>query len=438
MTLPLQTYQVTQGTGWAREFQVKDSSGAPIIGVYVPSDTLTGYIYQGDSQVSLASPILTWASAAQSKIIITLASTDTSGLSPGTYRLQGKVSRFGQSPVEVLDALLQITGTPGAIAPPGLPDLVPLSLAQAALTDVGLSAAQVEWLPYAVAGASKSIRRFCGDRDFNRWTYTKEFTPASDGQIRLDQIPVNQILRVQANKRTALTITNTSGSVQFSRVTFSTTGDADVGQVITGLTLTSVSSGVATPTPVLFTDNETISGLATAINALGGGWVAVAEATYADWPVTELVGGLIAQGATQGAGRGNGAVLTVYGDDVTAVGFAENGQQTGLVWVGVSGSWGGGFGPSWGPDWVAWDGGGRTNGTGVVKVTYDAGMSQVPADVQAAAVELSKAILERLRTEAFLQSESAGGYAYTLAGPLLAHFPLPVRQALSLYRIHNA
>ena len=76
-----------------------------------------------------------------------------------------------------------------------------------------------------------------------------------------------------------------------------------------------------------------------------------------------------------------------------------------------------------------------------MKVTYDAGFTIIPAPVQLACAELTKAIIERFRQDHQLESENisgAGSQAYKIAVPLIGFLPRPVLQGISLYRIHRA
>ncbi len=312
-----------------------------------------------------------------------------------------------------------------------LPDLITLEYAELALAIFPLTPAQIAFLPNAIKAASAAIRRYCGSRDFTQLTYLKDFC-VIQGQIRLDQFPVNQIIRAQTQPVTAITVVNQSSSVQSAQCLFSYTGDLATGQTITGLTLNWVSNGTPATAPVLFTTNMTLNGLVTAVNAIGSGWSATAPA-YGAWPVTELTGGFIAQNAT----GGGGTQLPIFSVDMTgAFYFPDNGQQIGIVNVGQQ--FPATIGPSWGPDWPIWDY--PQQGAGIVRVTYNAGFAVIPADLQEATVEAVKAILVRLLIDPYLQSETAAHYMYSNAYYiwLWRALPLWVRDILSLYRIHNA
>ncbi len=311
-------------------------------------------------------------------------------------------------------------------------NLITDSYALQALAIYPLSTAQLAFMPNAIAAASAAIRRWCFDRDFNRGTYTELFPIALDGLVRLSQIPVNQVLRVQSGPVDALTIVNSSESVQMPRVYFKLVGDSFDGQTITGLTLTWSASGAAATQDVLFTADETIADLTTAINLVGSGWTATADMTLSSWPVTQLYGGVIAQGST--------ATFRVFATDLDRVRFhPDSGQLTGMLYCGGSDQ-SGGIGTRWGPGWDdGWQGGGQTlSALGQVLITYDAGFDVVPYPIQEVCVELTRSILIRLGIDPYLDSEHAGEYSYTLAKKLIYFLPAEIISGAAQYRVHNA
>ena len=314
-----------------------------------------------------------------------------------------------------------------------LPNLITDAYAAGALAAIPLSPAQQAFVPQAIAAASQAVRRFCMDRDFTQQTYTGVILPvALDGYVRLPQIPINQVLRVQCNPTQCVTITNSSTSVQFAQVLYAYTGDVAAGQVITGLTLNWTSNGTPSTQTLSFTADETISDLAAAITGVGSGWSADADSVLGAWPVTELYQGLIATGA--GSGAVGQSVLYVFADDIAGAQFhPDDGQLTGLLFVGRQYP---GIGWQWGPYPMQadWD-----NATyNVVKVAYNAGFAAIPDIVQFACGELVRVMVQRMRINPYLEREQGGEYSYGLAVQMLRALPEYVLQELAAYRITNA
>ncbi len=318
--------------------------------------------------------------------------------------------------------------------PMALPDLITAGYASAGLAAAQLSAAQIAFQPYAISAASNEIRRWCMDRDFTQGTYTEIYPVALDGYIRLNQIPVNQILRVQCQPQTACSIVNTDPSVQYAQALFAYTGDVATGQTVTGLMLNWTSNGTPSTTTILFTTGMTINALAVLVNAVGSGWSASPDSILGAWPVTQIFTGWIGEGATTQSSPGTCELLVFSQDLVNARFHPDDGQKTGLVWVGQRYP---GLGPSWGLDWSWWDNA-SSGGTGVVQVTYNAGFAAIPDIVQLACVEGVKVILQRMKINPYLESESAGEYAYKLAFNMMQALPTYVIQELSSYRLINA
>ncbi len=311
---------------------------------------------------------------------------------------------------------------------PVLPDLITLDYATLALAIYPLNAAQTAFLPSAITAASAAIRRYCGDRDFTQLTYTKDFA-VIQGQVRLDQFPVNQIIRAQSQPTNALTISN--GSAQTAQALFTYTGTSWLGQTATGITLNWTTNGTPSTTSVAFVPNMVLNDLVTLINAVGNGWNASLNGQFGNWAVTELVGGYLAKGAI----AGGGAIFQVFNVDLTgACYFQDNGQLQGMVNVGNQYS--DGIGPRWGPDFAYWSAPVQTNN--IVRMTYNSGFAVIPADLQEATVETVKAILVRLLLDPFFQSETADRYSYAQDLKMIRGLHQWVRDILSTYRIHNA
>ncbi len=425
---PSITLDVVQGATLTRGLQGTNEDGT-VPSQFAISDTLTGTVWIAQNEPPLLTFTPTWFNATSCQFVVNLTNAQTLSLGIDVqYNLQVFATRSGTTYcigwtwIQILPA----AGTQAAAVPP---DLVTGAYALQLLAVLRLNTTQLEAIPTLITVASAAIRKWCMDRDFTQQTYTEEYLVALNGEIRLNQVPINQILRIQSELDNALNVQN--NAAQIAQVYFTLTGDVATGQTITGLTLNSITDGVQTITPVVYSSNETIASLAAAINLVGGGWSASTTGNYTQWPVTELVGGKIAQGATPS----ESCSLGVFSQDISTARFhPDEGQLTGIIYCGEQV---GGTGPRWGPDWIGWVDEGP-DASSLVRVTYNAGFAVIPYPVQLATVELVKFMLERLRTDLLLQSETGGEYSYTIAFNLIKALPLNVTQGLVQYVIHNA
>lgn len=243
---------------------------------------------------------------------------------------------------------------------------------------VTLTAAQSTHLQSALDGASKLIRRWCGDREFNRATFDEEYQVAVDGTVLLRQIPVNLVSRVSVATEEAIEITNSSSSNQRASVRFATTGDVETGLVSTGLVLSRTASGVTSESTLLFATYTTITALAAAINALGNGWSATVVTGLGEWATAELVRGPARSALS-------GARFSVWSEDADGVAIDPH---AGVLVFGSAG--------------------------GTVRVVYDAGFETVPVSVQQACVMTAWDVLQNIGRDQRLGSETVGDYGYVL------------------------
>lgn len=437
MSFALKTLTVVQGATLTRTLQGTNLDGT-VPTTFLNTDTLTSTIWLAQSEASVATPTVAWFAAASCQFTVTISATQSALLTIDTvYNLQVFATRSGV-PYCIGWLYLQVIPAAGSQAAAIPADLITGAYAAQMLMRLSLDSSQLEMIPTLITSASTAVRRWCNDRDFTQQTYTKEFPVGQGSVVRLAQMPVNQVFRVQAVPQVSLTISNTSTSVQTAQAYFAVTGDYTAGQTVTGITLNWTSNGTLTTTTVTYTANETISALATAINAVGSGWSALVTtgATsqgYGSWPVTELTGGYQGQGCLQG----QGAQFYCYSTDLSDYHFlADDGRATGMLCCSYSG--GSVNSPRWGPDWAAWSDGGFDNQLeGRVKVTYNAGFAIIPGPVQLATAELVIAGLQRLGTDFTLKSEKAKDYSYELA-PMIKGMPAHVQEGLSQYRIANA
>ncbi len=425
---PTSTLSVVQGATLTRVLQGENLDNTTPT-QFTGADTLTGTVWLAQAETAVVSFTPVWFVATSCQVTVTLTAAQTAMLAIDTqYNLQVFATRSAV-PYCIAWVYLQILPAAGSQAVAAPPDLVTGPYVAQLLAQLNLNTAQLEAIPSLITVASAAIRKWCMDNYFTQKTWVEEYLVALNGEIRLNQVPVNQILRIQSELDNALNVQNSTA--QIAQVYFTLTGDAATGQTITGLTLSSITAGVQTVTPIVYTSNETIASLAAAINLVGGGWSASTTGNYTQWPVTELVGGKIAQGATPS----ESCSLGVFSQDISTARFhPDNGQFTGIVYCGEQV---GGTGPRWGPDWIGWVDEGP-DASSLVKVTYNAGYAVIPYPVQLATVELVQFMLNRLRTDLLLQSETGGEYSYTIAYQLIKALPMNVTQGLVQYVIHNA
>jgi hypothetical protein len=416
------THKVIQGFNVTWTTFVVDGNGNPV----TLSSTYTCEIWPGGGQpqVSGTMPICTLnAIAGVNAIDVAYLAAFTTNLLVGYYDI---VVLDSIASIAVAFGYLSVQPAPGT----NTTDLITIPFARAALSDYTLTGTQIEFLPNTITAASNAVKRWCGDRDFIQQSYAEQYQVNLDGSIMLNQ-PPNWITRIQGNPFTVLTITNSSASVQEAYINGTFTGDKETypGITFTGWTLNSYSNGVFTSSPILLSSvaPPTISGLASAINAVGGGWTAYADTSYGAWPVTELIDKELPRAALNGPG----AVYDLYTDDLGNDARIDP-LGTGLIWLGRQYP---GTGPKWGPDWMEFDAPYLNEGR--VQVTYNAGFATVPLLVQKCVANVAKNLLAVLALDPTLASEKAEQYAY-VTREQVELLPLQDRQALAFYRLHHA
>lgn len=442
--MSMQLLEITQGAAYSRVLQINNPGSPPsaAYGVFDATYTLSASLWLGQNQAVIFNPTVSWwtnnltqTGYTQGQVVFQTSAANTAALDPaGEYYATVYAQSGTEDPVAVIEVRVKILASPGTTTPTP-PDLITYDYAAAALAGTRLTDAQRDFLPYAIAAASKRWRRWCMDRDFNQQTYIEYFRVALNGYIRLNQVPVNQIIRVQAQLDDAITITNTSSSVQSSQVLASYTGDVESGQTVTGLTLNWQSSGVAFTQTILYSSLSppTLAALATAINAVGSGWTATVPTPYQSWPVTELYNPMVAIGSSQNAS--DDSVFQVFSEDVSNAQFhPDDGAKTGMLWVGENAR---AFDIKWGPDPIFFNYGGA--GTpNLIKVTYNAGFATIPAIVQFATAELVRIMIMGLKVNPYLGDYTIGEVSYSLATDALKSIPSVILAEMSQYRLHNA
>lgn len=311
--------------------------------------------------------------------------------------------------------------------------IVTEAYATAALADLGLSAAQLARLPDAIASAQAALEAWCLGRRFDLTDYDRVLDVSWDGNLMLPDLPIAGIDRLSARETAALSVRNTSSTVQRATVALAYADGADpwdglATSLPTGLTLRSVASGVATTTTIAFADAVTLDDLAAAIEAVGG-WTAEVSGGFGAWASTELVDPGLAAGAA-----GAGVDLTLFAEDLGPGSLLVD-RAAGMVrlqrlprrdlffsYVGAVGD----ESPAWGR----------------VRVAYSAGYAaaRMPADLQAACVEAVKGLLTGQGVDPNLLSERGGSYAYQLrdAAAVGAQLPEAARRLAAPYRMLRA
>ncbi len=287
-------------------------------------------------------------------------------------------------------------------------DLVTLDVATAAVS-TSLPASALAGLPGAISAASRAIRRYLA-RDIVLTTYDECYDGNGYSTLILRQYPlVCPLARLATGPTTVLTVANTDRATnQRAGAALTTTGDADAGLTVTGITLTRTTSGVVlTDALTLFSDYPTVQAVADHVNTLGNGWSATVAAGYGLWGTAEL---RAIQGSSNALTSG-GAAFRVHTTDLSN--FTVN-ERSGVVTLG-SGYY------SYDPGFAAMGFGinsvflvGRQN----VRVQYTAGYATIPEDLQQACLVTVQDWLTRLATNNQFKSETADGWSYTLPDKL--------------------
>src|SRR4051794_24058184 len=160
-------------------------------------------------------------------------------------------------------------------------DLITLARAKQAIQSI-TDSSQDTLLQALITALSDAIEKYC-----NRYLVARNFDElyngSGDRRLLLREYPVQAVDSVRYRPVTVLKIQNTDTA---------TNQRATVAVTSTGLTLVRVASGVkTTDASVTFAGSPTLTAVANAVNALGGGWSAqaVGDATdYGKWPSADL------------------------------------------------------------------------------------------------------------------------------------------------------
>lgn len=432
----METLQLVAGT--SRDFgrQIVDATGAPLLNLFTGNETLATSVWRGDGTLPLFTPTTTWISGALGTFQIAINNTDTATLPRDMYRIQSTATTAGRTLV-VFDGRLQITSSPSTTAPT---DLITQDYFENCAAIRGLSDIEEQAVPQLLSAASRLIRKHC-NRWFNRRPSSIGPLTAYDGLYTLDwpsrtlvlrQFPVNGILRARTSPTQVFNVTNTSSSNQQAWVSLAYSGVADISDIApttTGMTFSTISSGVLTTTTLLLTgSNATFQGLATSIAGLGNGWSAqVIDPKYGAWPTADLRQGI---GPSCAVGTYAQQGFWVHVDDMPV----QVDQEAGIVQIDA-----GNFDPWTSPRYGLYldtglgdlDIGGGLNG---IRIMYDAGWDTVPEDVQQACAETVADMLNTIKIDQRRQAEDDGSYSYQLSRLERYALPPSVLGKLGYYR----
>jgi hypothetical protein len=390
------------------------------------ASVMAASVSTGLTDAALVTFTPTFAASGPPNVVLSMTSAQTATLQPGAYVCH---VRLASNSGEIAFGVVQVVAAPGytptydVLATP----------AQAILLNPELAngpegPGKVAALPFMLQKATETIRRHC-NRVFTRRTYTEYLSPSLEGEIMLREMPINKVTRIQRTPTTAITITADPATYQVAYVDYSSVDLAlpnpyDVAY--TGIVLNAFSSGVASNVPILFAGLTTINDLAAAVDAVSG-WKATVAGNYGLLPVSELY----CDGNSQGA-LDDGMQICVFAEDVSE---SRLDRRTGLIQMP---RYGRNFGPPFNWSFLGWDDQYDVTCDDLVRVTYDAGFTVVPAVIQEAAVELAKVYFDRSDVDYAVKKESTGYYSYELNENISLSIPDPIRQDLAPYRIHHA
>jgi hypothetical protein len=277
-----------------------------------------------------------------------------------------------------------------------------------------------------VNASSDTVIRYC-NRDFALTTYDEVLDGSGARNLLLSQYPVTQILRIATNNTNAMGIHQSDTGC--SRASWRLDGTTASPSVPNYLYLVSAKNGVetavtigpvtsATPTvtinggsPTTIAQMLTLTDLATAINTYVGsyGWQSIALGQFGTWPIADL---RPPQGALEARWYGY-AFLTMFGLNFFLFDFNPDVGEI----VSAQG----------------FDFGYRN-----YRVIYQAGYSTVPSPIQQAVAALAVSVYQSRGINTNLQSESLGGYSYSLIADKTFHqLDLVSRYGLNLWKSHR-
>ena len=313
-------------------------------------------------------------------------------------------------------------------------DLISLAQATAQLpagTDTTFAA-------YLITGVSKQIARYLG-RYVVQATYDEIRMPMpgdpyrnQPDSIHLHQYPLISVARVAGARTTALTVSNTDATTnQRASIQLVTTGDPEIQLTSTGVTLTRVASAVTTTATLTWAAYPTVTTLAAAINALGGGWLATPTTALASYASADLIAPFAPLGCLAGT---PGASLDLFATDLSLL---EIDRPSGTLLIGPQSI---PFGPS--PSF-GWPNATPTDSTfgafgRPVRVTYSAGWATVPEQIQQACLTAVQDSYYDVKITTAFKSKRIGDLSYEVNTPDFGSLSDAAMRMLAPFRRYTA
>ncbi len=427
-----------QGSQTDSVVQLANSSGSAASSVFTSGSALSSALWEGQNQQILAQPSVSWWTGTspaqtgytQGQVLLSVSAADLSTLNPGgEYQLQIYATTSGEK-VTAAWCQLKVLPSPGFTSP-APPDLITYDACLAQLAVLNLTPAQQDILPVLITAASQAWRLECNDRYFDLRTLTEDHFVYLNGYLRLWQTPIQVITRVQgAPYQLALTVSNSDVQTAQAYFTYMGTdgGYAANAKTATGIYLNWVANGVPANQTFPYSTYPTIGQMASAINSYGSGWQAQGSTDLGQWLCSELVGGFVAQGCGQSSFPQNGAQFNVLSD----LTIPQINPDSPMLWVGQQ--YGGNqMAQQWGPGGYEMFGGYSQN-NGICRVTYTAGYSVIPAEIQYQVGQLVHWKLLLGIQDLLLKSEKAAEYQYEIALEMVANMPASIRQAAGRWK----
>jgi hypothetical protein len=271
-----------------------------------------------------------------------------------------------------------------------------------------------------ITAASRAIARYCR-RDFVSTTYDELYNGTGDRRLILRQYPLLSVQSVRYRPVTVLKVINNQANTPQARVSVTSTG----------LTLTSVTSGVVTTATVTFAANVTVIALQNAINALSNGWAAQGVG-YDQWPSADIYcpNGIAGSGGTQATTQG---ALTAAGQNAE---LKMHTYELAGFQLDVRRGWLLRAIPYTDPELLHPEDLIWPVGINNFRIQYTAGYATVPEDVQEACAELVATwFLQRGRDLTLEQEETASTYRYR--AETYDQLPRRIQAILRPYRYHR-
>jgi len=258
-----------------------------------------------------------------------------------------------------------------------------------------------------ITSASKAIQKYCR-RDFTSTAYDELYSGNGDRRLVLRQYPLLSVQSVRYRPVTVLKVINNLVNTPQARVTV----------ISTGLSLTTVTSGVSTTLTVNFAGNATILALQNAINALGSGWLAQGTG-YDQWPAADLRS---PQGALTAAGQNAELKMHTY----ELAGYQID-ERRGWLLRAI---------PYTDPELLHPEDLIWPVGINNFRIQYTAGYTTVPEDVQEGCAELVATWFQQRGRDLSLHSEdTAGTYKYSAID--FDQIPKRIQAILKPYRYYR-